>query len=265
MGARNRQRPENMDKQAVIATLNKILEMELAGVVRYTHYSLMVYGPYRMPIVDWLRAQATESLLHAQQAGEMITQLGEHPSLAIGPLLETHDHDIEAILKESLEHERTTLGFYNELRQQVELQPGQLQDLIEHEPEVLTAPLDELHVLALGGGDGGGFEDLHQPHHPAERGSNLVTHGCEELRLDLVCRLRRELSLALGGDVRVRPGEADGLPLGVSLDHAPSVEDVDPVPVPVPHAVNVLVEGGLSCEVGLDGLVAGLEVVGVDP
>ena len=120
MGARNRQRPENMDKQAVIATLNKILEMELAGVVRYTHYSLMVYGPYRMPIVDWLRAQATESLQHAQQAGEMITQLGEHPSLAIGPLLETHDHDIEAILKESLEHERTTLGFYNELRQQVE-------------------------------------------------------------------------------------------------------------------------------------------------
>ena len=50
----------------------------------------------------------------------MITQLGEHPSLAIGPLLETHDHDIEAILKESLEHERDTLGFYNELRQRVE-------------------------------------------------------------------------------------------------------------------------------------------------
>mgnify|MGYP003746992803 FL=1 len=50
----------------------------------------------------------------------MITQLGEHPSLAIGPLLETHDHDIEAILKESLEHERMTLGFYNELRKQVE-------------------------------------------------------------------------------------------------------------------------------------------------
>ena len=99
MWARNRQRPENMDKQAVVATLNKILEMELAGVVRYTHYSLMVFGPYRMPIVDWLRAQATESLLHAQQAGEMITQLGEHPSLAIGPLLETHDHDLEAILK----------------------------------------------------------------------------------------------------------------------------------------------------------------------
>ena len=93
-----------MDKQAVVATLNKILEMELAGVVRYTHYSLMVFGPYRMPIVDWLRAQATESLLHAQQAGEMITQLGEHPSLAIGPLLETHDHDIEVWLDVVVNH-----------------------------------------------------------------------------------------------------------------------------------------------------------------
>ncbi|MEM1450032.1 MAG: ferritin-like domain-containing protein [Planctomycetota bacterium] len=109
-----------MDKDAVIETLNKILEMELAGVVRYTHYSLMVYGPYRMPIVTWLREQADESLAHAQQAGEMITQLGEHPSLAIGPLLETHDHDIEAILKESLDHERQTLRFYNDLRMQVE-------------------------------------------------------------------------------------------------------------------------------------------------
>lgn len=109
-----------MDKDAVVETLNKILEMELAGVVRYTHYSLMVYGPYRMPIVEWLRAQANESLVHAQDAGEMITQIGEHPSLAIGPLLETHDHDIDAILRESLEHERTTVGFYNDLRLLVE-------------------------------------------------------------------------------------------------------------------------------------------------
>lgn len=109
-----------MDRAAVIKTLNQILEMELAGVVRYTHYSLMVFGPYRMPIVEWLRAQATESLDHATQAGEMITQLGEHPSLAIGPLLETHDHDIESILRESLEHERATLGHYGELRKLVE-------------------------------------------------------------------------------------------------------------------------------------------------
>ena len=104
-----------MDKRKIVDILNHILEMELAGVVRYTHYSLMVYGYNRIPIVSWLRAQAAEGLGHAQQAGERITDLGEHPSLAIGPLLETHNHDIGAILRESMEHEQRTLALYKEL------------------------------------------------------------------------------------------------------------------------------------------------------
>jgi bacterioferritin len=86
-----------LDTKAVAATLNKIMEYELAGTVRYTHYSLMTYGYNRIPIVSWLRSQATEALTHAQAAGELITQLGEHPSLAIGPLLETHKHEREAL------------------------------------------------------------------------------------------------------------------------------------------------------------------------
>ncbi len=109
-----------LDTKAVAVTLNKILEFELAGTVRYTHYSLMAYGYNRIPIVSWLRGQATESLTHAQQAGELITQLGEHPSLAIGPLLETHQHDIGDILRESLQHERETLELYHKLLKQVE-------------------------------------------------------------------------------------------------------------------------------------------------
>lgn len=108
-----------LDSKAVAATLNKILEFELAGTVRYTHYSLMAYGYNRIPIVSWLRSQATEALTHAQQAGELITQIGEHPSLAIGPLLETHKHDIGDILRESMQHERDTLGLYHKLLEQV--------------------------------------------------------------------------------------------------------------------------------------------------
>lgn len=103
------------DKTAVVAHLNKILELELAGVVRYTHYALMIYGYNRIPIVSWMQQQADESLAHARQAGEMITHLGEHPSLAIGPLLETHNHDIGDILRESLEHEQAALATYKEL------------------------------------------------------------------------------------------------------------------------------------------------------
>ena len=103
------------DNTKIIASLNKILEMELAGVVRYTHYSLMVYGYSRIPIISWLRDQATESLDHANKAGELITNLGGHPSLGIGPLLETNTHDIGNILRESLDHEKASLDCYRDL------------------------------------------------------------------------------------------------------------------------------------------------------
>lgn len=105
----------DIDQEAVIKVLNGILEAELAGVVRYTHYALMVFGYNRIPIVSWMRAQANESLLHANEAGEMITHLGGHPSLGIGPLLETHRHDIGDILRESLEHETQALAEYHRL------------------------------------------------------------------------------------------------------------------------------------------------------
>ena len=103
------------DNQKIIASLNKILEMDLAGVVGYTHYSLMVYGYGRIPIISWLRGQANESLDHANKAGELITNLGGHPSLAIGPLLETNTHDIGNILRESLDHEKASLDCYKDL------------------------------------------------------------------------------------------------------------------------------------------------------
>jgi bacterioferritin len=102
--------PSGSNQEAVIVILNRILEAELAGVVRYTHYSFMVYGYGRIPIVSWLRAQADESLLHAQEAGELITALGGHPSLGIGDLLETQRYDIGDILRESRDHEQAALA-----------------------------------------------------------------------------------------------------------------------------------------------------------
>ena len=107
-------------KEKIIALLNRIMESELAGVVRYTHYSLMVFGYNRIPIISWLRGQADESLAHAHQAGELITHLGGHPSLAIGALLETHKHDIGDILRESLAHEGLALQLYKDLLKEVE-------------------------------------------------------------------------------------------------------------------------------------------------
>ena len=108
-----------MDKTKVVAVLNRLLEAELAGVVRYTHYSFLVFGFGRIPIISWLREQANESLLHAQQVGEWITTLGAYTSLAIGLLLDSHKHDITAILKESLDAEAKGLALYRELLEAV--------------------------------------------------------------------------------------------------------------------------------------------------
>src|SRR5687767_14811638 len=103
-----------IDKKQVVSLLNKIVEAELAGVVRYTHYSFMVFGYNRIPIVSWLREQAAESMTHAQQAGEIVTSLGEHPSLGIGQLLETHKHDVGDILREALDNERAGIQLYKD-------------------------------------------------------------------------------------------------------------------------------------------------------
>ncbi|MBO9480951.1 MULTISPECIES: ferritin-like domain-containing protein [Gammaproteobacteria] len=103
------------EHQAVVVKLNQILEHELAGVVRYSHYSFMVFGYSRIPIVGWFRSAATETLNHAYEAGEMITYLGEHPSLGIGGLLETSKHDIHDILMESLDFEKQGVKYYYDL------------------------------------------------------------------------------------------------------------------------------------------------------
>ncbi|HEX5056388.1 MAG TPA: ferritin-like domain-containing protein [Gammaproteobacteria bacterium] len=129
------------DKKAAIAALNQIMETELAGVVRYTHYSLMIFGYNRIPIVSWLKQNAEEGLVHAHKAGELVTLLGGHPSLKIGTLLETEQHDIGDILRESLEHEKVALKSYYEL---LKIAEGKSVLLEEYAREMIM--LEELHL-----------------------------------------------------------------------------------------------------------------------
>tara|TARA_Y100000766_G_scaffold171455_1_gene147192 strand:- start:328 stop:768 length:441 start_codon:yes stop_codon:yes gene_type:complete len=109
-----------IDSNEVCCILNEIMEYELAGVVRYTHSSMMVSGPYRLPIVTFLKEQATESLLHAQLAGEKIAGLDGHPSQKIARIEETNRHTIKDILEESLQHELHALNLYKKLLTAVE-------------------------------------------------------------------------------------------------------------------------------------------------
>ena len=133
-----------LDEEKVVAVLNRLLEAELAGVVRYTHYSFLVFGFSRIPIVSWLRAQANESLLHAQQVGEWITTLGAYPSLGIGPLLDSHKHDMSAILQESLATEGVALDLYRQLLQLVE---GRSVALEEFARQMILA--EEVHAAEV--------------------------------------------------------------------------------------------------------------------
>lgn len=119
---------ETFDTAAAVKLLNQIMEAELAGVVRYTHYSLMVFGHNRIPIVSWLRNEANTCLAHANEAGELVTHFGDHPSLKIGALLETHKHGINDILIESLEAERAGLALYRELYELVKDRSVLLED-----------------------------------------------------------------------------------------------------------------------------------------
>jgi len=132
---------ETFDKATAVKLLNQIMEAELAGVVRYTHYSLMVFGHNRIPIVSWLRNEANTCLAHASEAGELVTHFGDHPSLKIGALLETHKHGINDILIESLEAERSGLALYRELYELVKDRSVLLEDYARR-----MIAEEELHV-----------------------------------------------------------------------------------------------------------------------
>jgi bacterioferritin len=128
----------------VLASLNNILELELAGVVRYMHYSFMIFGHNRIPIVAWLRDQSNESNAHAVMAGEHITAFGGHPSLSIGSLLETHKHDVNEILIEAHEHEKEGLDAYYKL---LELVAGKSILLEEYARDQIAA--EEMHLADI--------------------------------------------------------------------------------------------------------------------
>ena len=128
----------------VIKLLAEIVEFELAGVVRYTHYALMVRGPYRIPIVDFLQAQADESLVHARRVGELLTGLGGHPSLGITQLEESDRHGVSDVLEESYAHESRAIEYYAAL---LELTAGHSVLLEEFAREMISA--EEGHLMEL--------------------------------------------------------------------------------------------------------------------
>ena len=132
------------NKEKVIDKLTEIFDLELSGVIRYTHYALMIFGPNRLPLIDFFKAQATESLDHANMAGEHITGLGGHPPLNLNEIKETFKHDISEILQESLDHERKAVDYYYSL---LSLVDGKSVYLEEYARGMIGQ--EELHLLEV--------------------------------------------------------------------------------------------------------------------
>lgn len=130
--------------ELVIPVLNDILRAELSGVVRYTHYSLVITGPNRIPLVQFMQGQASESLIHATQAGEILTGLGGHPDQGIAEIEESHDHSVDTVLRESIGHETRAIGLYRNLLEAVE---GHSIYLEEYARTQIGA--EELHLMEL--------------------------------------------------------------------------------------------------------------------
>ena len=133
-----------VDKEVVIKKLTEIFDLELSGVIRYTHYSLMIFGPNRLPLISFFKEQAKESLAHANLAGEHITGLGGHPPLNIKEIKETFKHDISEILKETLAHEKRAIQTYYELLGIID---GQSVYLEEYARSMIGQ--EELHALEV--------------------------------------------------------------------------------------------------------------------
>ncbi len=132
------------NKKDIIQILSKIFDLELSGVIRYTHYSLMIFGPNRLPLIDFFKSQASESLMHATLAGEHITGLGGHPPLNIKDIKETFKHDIDEILKETLDHEQEAISVYYELLDLVQDKSVYLEEYARS-----MIGQEELHVLEV--------------------------------------------------------------------------------------------------------------------
>lgn len=100
---------------AIVGCLQQIFQAEMAGTVRYLHYSFMIMGHNRIPIQKWFRDQANETMAHAIAVGEWITSYEGHPTMESVPVKETNKHRVDELLKESLAYETQTLDLYKEL------------------------------------------------------------------------------------------------------------------------------------------------------
>jgi bacterioferritin len=139
------------NRAKTINYLQQILEFELAGVVRYTTYSLMVNNTDKNEIVDFLREQAEESLFHSRKVGEVLVSINGNPQARITPIAELESYSVKDILSASLTHEKQALGLYEKLLDALKGSNSEIEEFISnmieeegHHTQELAEMIDDL-------------------------------------------------------------------------------------------------------------------------
>ena len=142
-------RERDFDVDAAVKQLNKIVEMELATIVYYTHYAFMIYGHARIPIRSWFNEQASESLTHAQEAGDLIVHLGHRPKMGVAALPATHHNTIDEILTEAVEREEEGVQLYRDLLELIKDKSTVLEEYATRMVAVEAMHVSEMQLMLM--------------------------------------------------------------------------------------------------------------------
>lgn len=137
-----------MNREQVIADLNEILSLEYTAVLQYTYEEFVLKGLERQQFAPMFRAEATESLGHAQMVGAKIVALGGEPTTEIGPV--DRSTELRAILENNLRLETRAAELYTRALQHVGDDDVALRVMLENQVEIERGSVEELQKLLAG-------------------------------------------------------------------------------------------------------------------
>lgn len=101
-----------MDKQQVIAALNRNLALEYGAGIQYLQHSYLVQGPEREVFASYFSGQADDSFGHAKKLGDKIVALGGIPTVEPAPVQQATT--LREMLEQDLAREREAVLAYTE-------------------------------------------------------------------------------------------------------------------------------------------------------
>ena len=134
-----------MDRERIIADLNDILSLEYTAVLQYTYEEFVLKGIERQQFAPMFRAEATESLGHAQMVGAKIVSLGGTPTTEVGPI--DTSTELGAILENNLRLESKAVELYTRALNHVGEDDIALRVMLENQIEVEKGSVEELQKL----------------------------------------------------------------------------------------------------------------------